>query len=1059
MNKLNLLMVAGLLCSSVAMASPISKQKALAEAQRFLQAKGIVLASKEASYRAPRRSRDQLSQDAYYYIFNAGHDKGFVIVSGDDQTLPVLGYSDRGSFDIDRAPDHVKAWLQGYADEIAYMQQHRVQVVRSAPAADHSKTDVAPMIQTLWNQGAPYNNLCPTMANGRRTVTGCVATATAQAMSKFSYPDQTFAATTAYTTQSTGLHVASVPANSTLSWADMLPRYIGSETAGQQTAIAQLLHYVGAAVQMDYGETSAAVLSKVAGALQTQFGYKSSTRSVARANYTLATWTDLIYDELKDDRPVIYGGQSSGGGHAFVVDGYRASDGMFHINWGWGGQSDGYYALSVLEPGAGAGIGASSTADGYTGDQDAIVGIVPGNASEEIQVEVKTSNSNIAYNGQYISAYFWNYTGVVHTFEVGLAVWNDGEVSSVTSLGSRNVENYHATIPGMSRLSGITAAGTYKIVPVSRLVGEDKWKVNDDPTTCMAEVTTDRYGQIQQFKVLSASSVLSVTDVQFSGTKSAYTTQPVEVTIANAGSEYYGYVYLFASQSGSRGNSYASRTSPTIVANGLAKASLSFLPTEVGTWNVWITDKDFNTLKQTSVDIVSTENNSKSLLVREVGFNTALTAAGRYVYPGNRAKGTYAITNNDATNDYVGSIAINLHFNADGGSGYSYSNSYLRYVPVTLAPGETKNIEVDYNGLMARQYYRMVLYRVEVSKTGSGVTSNLAEIHRTGYNQAVANGETYKQYMVDGASETYIVEGNVDVKPEATYVDLSGVDASLGRVRANANPNTLYVVAENAIVPSTLKNVIKGGVAENITLVDGYNFATPVDFTATSIEYRRTFAKGSNGNADAWETVVLPFEVTEVQKASDGTVLTWFSDAADADGNFWLRGYTGIAGHVLDFVSSERMEANKPYIISVPYDRWGEKWNLVGHELVFKGAAAVVKAAAPTTTTIGSYEFVGAYTDGSTATAYILNDAGTRFVRTEGVASRPFRACVKANAGNAVGSLPPYLTIGSAATGIRVVDAAATASDRWYNLKGMEVDGRSLPAGVYIHGGKKVIVK
>ena len=114
------------------------------------------------------------------YVFNVNANDGYVIVSNDDRTVPVLGFSDTGSFDPDRMPDNMKAWLQQHGSTASSPKKARSKV------GSHSTDYIAPLLSTTWNQGEPYNNLCPTYEDPQQgtlnCATGCVATAMAQVM-------------------------------------------------------------------------------------------------------------------------------------------------------------------------------------------------------------------------------------------------------------------------------------------------------------------------------------------------------------------------------------------------------------------------------------------------------------------------------------------------------------------------------------------------------------------------------------------------------------------------------------------------------------------------------------------------------------------------------------------------------------------------------------------------------------------------------------------------------------------------------------------------------------
>ena len=323
------------------------------------------------------------------YVFSLGEQGGFIIVSNDDRTLPILGFSENGTLDLENMPDEQRAWLQGYADEIVWLQQHNNEnAIPNFPAntraGSHDKEDIAPMVTTTWGQRAPYNNLCPDYAPGKRSVTGCVATAMAQVMNYHQWPVTETEAIPGYRD---GYGVDQTPLEATtFDWENMMDSYSGSSGdqttpnpsySGGETAVAKLMQYCGYSVEMNYGPSSGSCMFKVAPALKDYFDYNGTTTYISRSSYSNDKWEDIISHELASHRPVLYGGQSTGGGHAFVCDGYRyeyAAD-YFHINWGWGGKSDEYYVLSVLNPYSGQGTGGSSSQGGFYFGQEAIIGI------------------------------------------------------------------------------------------------------------------------------------------------------------------------------------------------------------------------------------------------------------------------------------------------------------------------------------------------------------------------------------------------------------------------------------------------------------------------------------------------------------------------------------------------------------------------------------------------------------------------------------------------------------------------------------------------------------
>ena len=182
----------------------------------------------------------------------------------------------------------------------------------------------------------------------------------------------------------------------TFDWDNMLLTYSGNETADDPhaIAIANLLFYCGHAVQMDYGvDASSANDEMCSAALVDYFGYGNTPRRLSRGSYSSTEWEELLYNELRHGRPVIYSGKSTGGGHAFICDGYDGN-GFYHINWGWAGLSDGYFLLQALNP-AEQSIGGSSSSSGYTYLQAMTVGISPTALDDNPQGGSTTSNGQV----------------------------------------------------------------------------------------------------------------------------------------------------------------------------------------------------------------------------------------------------------------------------------------------------------------------------------------------------------------------------------------------------------------------------------------------------------------------------------------------------------------------------------------------------------------------------------------------------------------------------------------------------------------------------------------
>lgn len=269
--------------------------------------------------------------------------EGFAIISNDDNNEAVLGWSDK-KFNPDEMPDGLIWWLNT-ANEVLSTKESYTRNLTPAKIGDGTYPEsVESFVTAKWGQEAPYNQQCPLM-NGKRALTGCVATAAAQIMFYYGYPTQGAGETVFDPVSFDFVDFA----NTTYDYANMIPVYGKDYTTQQASAVATLMHHLGVATSMNYGtDASGAYSYKAASAWREHFSY--STRFYKRDAYKQEEWMAIIYEELANKRPIQYGGvDEKSGGHSFVFDGYDA-DGLVHVNWGWEGISDGYYDVALLDP-------------------------------------------------------------------------------------------------------------------------------------------------------------------------------------------------------------------------------------------------------------------------------------------------------------------------------------------------------------------------------------------------------------------------------------------------------------------------------------------------------------------------------------------------------------------------------------------------------------------------------------------------------------------------------------------------------------------------------------
>jgi len=315
-----------------------------------------------------------------FYVYDRGRNGGFVVVAGDDRLPQVLGYGDRGDFSTPVLPSSVQYWMNEMNRQIQFMQSHE-DVVAHQPVK--RATAVGPLMTTLWNQESPYNDLCPTYTDSKgnvsRAVTGCVATACAQVMNYHQWPE-VGRGSHSYVCNVNDMTVTELSADFSQShyrWDLMLDTYDATSSAESCEAVARLMSDVGIAVDMGYGSSSGAYESTALQALKRYFKYGDNGYLLHRDYYSAAEWDQLLVDEISALRPIVYCGYDlsgqQGGGHAFVFDGFDA-DGYYHVNWGWGGDYDGYFLVTLLNPG--------SSKFNYM--QDGIFGLIPETQNDAI---------------------------------------------------------------------------------------------------------------------------------------------------------------------------------------------------------------------------------------------------------------------------------------------------------------------------------------------------------------------------------------------------------------------------------------------------------------------------------------------------------------------------------------------------------------------------------------------------------------------------------------------------------------------------------------------------
>ena len=332
-------------------AAPVGEQKAKEIAKEFMKQMAGENGQQSLNISFAESSVETAVETDEYYIFN--NDNSFVVVSGDDRTIPVLGWSDEGRYDAANANPSVEKWLEYYRHEIQSLDGDVTPVKELT-----SMVEIAPIVPFKWDQTGPFNNMVPMdPKTEKRSLTGCPSVSLAQVLATMKYPAgkmlRSIPDQNVYTNENDQrvfkLHLDALEATS-FKWDIMKPKYENTETGASADEVAKLMKYCGYALGTIYTSSlSTATSLSILNVSHLYFGY-ADTKIAYRSAYTKENWENLIYSELKAGYPVIHNASElnngSVAGHSFIIDGYR--NGYYHVNWGWGGNEDGYFMLSVL---------------------------------------------------------------------------------------------------------------------------------------------------------------------------------------------------------------------------------------------------------------------------------------------------------------------------------------------------------------------------------------------------------------------------------------------------------------------------------------------------------------------------------------------------------------------------------------------------------------------------------------------------------------------------------------------------------------------------------------
>lgn len=478
-----------LLCCLCLNAQQRSEKEAMQIAQNFFGKKGLspklsVVSHQKVVTQMRKRiagvRRSQANSQAFYVI-NDNANNRFVIVSADDRLNTVLGYADKGLFDAENAPEAMLEILEGYNCQYDYLVENGYHY--QTRSQEREAKEITPLIKSQWGQLSPFNDQCPEDIEHRDSLlcaSGCVATAMAQIMYYYKYPSVANGSWEYYTASQNTYQKLEFDSIS-FDWNNMVDVYDNHSTAEQKAEVAKLIHACGVSVSMDYRSSSGAFTPNIPYALSHYFGYNPNILYKERRYYSDEEWLEMIMEELEAGRPILYCGEGTGG-HQFIMDGCD-SNGLFHFNFGWNGDFNGYFELEALK-----GFEWGSLAWDYSFNQTMVYNITPETVGKHEDVFYSDRAFNIVETSIPVgrsasfnllaSCYDSNSTyqeNLVSTFngEIGIGLFDDNYqfVRSLSKIEGTNLEagkgkNWPGSIKFSSSL--FTSGSKYNIIPYAK---------------------------------------------------------------------------------------------------------------------------------------------------------------------------------------------------------------------------------------------------------------------------------------------------------------------------------------------------------------------------------------------------------------------------------------------------------------------------------------------------------------------------------------------------------------------------------------------------------------
>lgn len=1050
-----------MLATSIAFAAPRSKEQALAIAKNKL-GKAVSVSLKKTMQKAPSATRP--ADEPCYYVFSAQNEKGFCVVSGDDRFPEIVAYSDEGSLDMDNLPPAVEAFFKEYE---ATMGMGDIALFKSP-----SNIKVKPLLGDIkFDQGTPYNNICPTYINENgetyHCATGCVATALVQILAYWSlYKDRPAQLVKDIPGYSRSGFVADYRTGNTSTlnlpgvnkeegqydWGKVKYNYtVQPYTQSEADEIAKIMHHAGIALKMGYGPESGAV--GVSSFFVDYYGYDPDMAvDVDRNEVGTEEFCRLLDNELLAGRPVgLDGFTAGGGGHQFVCDGSDGK-GLYHINWGWGGGCDGFFDITILNPGSNDGIGASQSKDGYSLWSTILVGVQPDNGIKDEPIIVLSPKSGIF---SYATPKYAITNGNMKTmFGVGNGTGKYCSFKySVGYISGEGVVKCSDTTLSTSMSNGYWNSGTYNGSTLSFAIDKSKFE-NDKLYTLVAICSYDdgnTWLACDDYKnhcifvkkineeMAVVKTMLSLVSIEPEDV-SVNSEGAVNITLQNGGWEYIDKVFLYANNVNTKPGEYSYALGPTIPAGGETSIQMTFVPEYEGLYYLWLTDKDGNILGTTTVNV-----DGKAILnvISQRTNATTDTKNGYGIVYDNKVKVISTIKNTGGR--YKGDL---FYWQYKQGDQWMYGHSAGCDIPKGATVEVAHEFEANVGDIMGAQLEsasgeklsntRMISAYLAGPITKDGVTF-------------VSDGDNAIVKDVEGDGALDLSSEGFFVTPKGTQLVFEGVDKNLIEEKFEGTNRMIHV--------RTFDEFTKvRSLYENTTYIysDGdYYSGSPIVLKEnqpykSSYEIYNSGMKYDHKVSDQWESICLPFTIGANQ-IKDYYEVKEVNLSIGSDNNITLT----------DAVSIEK---GKPYLIKhkegASYNdlkRTGSDYYVIPKEL---------------DTPDDNMSFIGVFTktqkfdaasiDRDKYTYYGLATIGgeAMFVKAGEAASvTPFHAYLRVK--NTADSAPQMIKIIDNNSGTNGIVNASVASELddapVYNLSGQRVT--TFTPGIYVKNGKKFVVK